>query len=208
MKGDIDTNTLFLDYYRFSGSYANLKWEQGSRRPMFYCDIPSLDPTLLIMQYKVYPKFHDSGRHIMLRHEMIPTKFAKLFTTEGSKEPLSLQLLSCPDYVREIVERMFQFEMKENGQNGRGYNARNHPVPEDETIEFFHSIMKKAMFGPKAGKYEPFYEALINTGRAPGKLHNQQKKALRDLGVISKVRRGNYEISGQLKTLLDRLNPA
>lgn len=199
-------NTLFLDYYRFVGSYANLKWEKSSGRPMFYCDVPSLSPELPVMQYKVYPKFRNMKNQIMLRHEFIPTKFAKLFYPEDSETPLSMLVLCQPDYVREVVERVFQCEMKHNGQNGQGYNARNFEVPQKAWNELFHKLMNKALLGAAAKNYEVFYESLIDSGIVPNKLRSSVKKQLVDLGVISKVKRGKYEASREFKAILDCIN--
>ena len=199
-------NSLLLDYYRFIGSYANFKWEKSSGRPMFYCDIPSLSPEFPVMQYKVYPKYRNMKNQIMVRHEFIPTKFAKIFHAEGSDLPLSMLILSQPDYVREVVERVFQCEMKHNGQNGQGYNARNFEAPQYAWKELFHKLIKKAMFGAAVPNYEVFYESLIDSGIVPNKLRSSAKNQLIDLGVVSKVKRGKYEASREFKAILDCIN--
>lgn len=197
--------SLWLRYHRFSGTYANLKWEQETRRPMFYCDVPSMDPTLPIMQYKVYPKFRDEKIHIMLRHEFIPTRFAKYFTLQGSDLPLSMLLLSQPAFVRETVERLFQHEFIVKGPNLQGYNPRYREVPEDETVVFSHGLMSKLLFGKRSDEFAPLFQSMLDTGLSPKTLPWSLRKKFIEHGMLVKVKHGRYELTAPFKAMMERL---
>ena len=191
---------LWLDWFSKVGSYANLKFEVGSMRPMFYCDIPSIDPTLPIMQYKEYPKFRNDKGQVMIRHEFIPTRFSKYFSPEGGL-PLSLMVLTNPPFVREMVERMFQYEYIHTRVRGWGYNARFEPSEDDDVDSLFRSILGAAVFRGKAGAYSAQLSSFLDTGLVPGALSKEHKKRMEDLGISSKVRRGRYEATAAFRSL-------
>lgn len=114
-----------------------------------------------------------------LRSECIPTRFGKYF---GKDAPDGLALvekvLSNPEYCRETAERLMQLELELNGVEGLGYNDRYRKLTKNEKEEWFHNIVKTAIFGGKAEKYSSEYQAFLDTGQMPGSVPRHYRKKM------------------------------
>lgn len=196
----------YAKFHRFAGKYINMKYEAESARPSVYMDLPSMDPTLAMMQYKIYPKFRDSRNRIMIRHEITPTRYMKLACADATdRVPVSSKVLTNPAWVRETMERYLQQELWQNGINGFGYNERYREWKNPEPDKLQMNLIKASLFGSldKAAKYESQFQALLDTGIMPNKLPPGCKKKLLDLGIVTKKKRGDYRTTESFSRLLD-----
>ena len=155
--------------------------ELETTRPSFNCDLPCMDPTMPMMQFKVYPKYrYKVNNAIMLRHEIIAGSFFKEFgKTSPDSLPLSMKVLSNPEYCRETAERLLQLELYLNGQEGLGYNERFKEPEMNEYVTWFNEFTMNAIFGKKAANYEAEYQMFLDTGKIPTSipLHFRKKMA-------------------------------
>ncbi|MCK5017192.1 MAG: hypothetical protein KAS32_08975, partial [Candidatus Peribacteraceae bacterium] len=199
---------LYAKFHRFSNKYSNLKYEAESARPSFYCDIPSPDPTLPLMQYKAYPKFRDMDNQIMIRHEMIPTKIMKHICADAEDEiPIASKVLSNPAYCRETIERFFQFELKHNGTNGFGYNNRYREWKNPDPRSLIHQTVRTAIFGSedKYHKFKPQFQSFLDTWILPSGFPANYRKRMLELGYITKKKRGMYQATESFIRLMTQL---
>ena len=194
-------------YHKYSNSYCNVKYDGKTDRPSLQMDIFSINPEFPIMQHKIYPKFYHSNKNIMLRTELIPTRFIKFLTLDDDELPISQKVLSNPAYVREIVERLFQFELKQNGVRGHGYNKRfkNQWHPEHEGLST--SLIGKAIFGRNADRYEIELEK-IKGGRIANTVPIYYRKKMVEMGIATKIKRGAYTTTGSFNEILKKLYQA
>jgi hypothetical protein len=172
---------------------AQVSYDSKTRRYCCYFDIMSPDPTLPIMQFKIYPKFHYDGVP-WFRYEMIPTRFAKYIEVSDIDNPkgLNFQLLSSPARTRELVERLYQFEAFCNG-NGHGYNKRlkamANPKPD---IEMMVNITASAVWPGSCEKHIDVIKQMLRIGQLPKGVSCRARQKLEKFGIISKQRRGVY----------------
>lgn len=197
---------LYSKFHRFAGKYINMKYEVESARPSVYMDLPSMDPTLAMMQYKIYPKFRNSKNEIMIRHEITPTRYMKIACADATdKIPIAFKVLTNPAWCRETMERYLQLELWQNGMNGLGYNERYHEWknPEPEIVQL--NLVKAAIFGSldKAAKYESPFQAFLDTGILPGTIPHNYRKKMVDQSIVTKKKRGEYRITESFSRLLD-----
>lgn len=179
--------------HKFANSYANFKYEKESKRPSFYCDVPSMDPSLPVMQYKVYPKFWNNERTPMVRHELTPTRFIKLAMGDSNDNlAIAFKVLSNPAYCREMIERFLHFELFHNGILGSGYNQRYAEWKFPDVDENSKKWLCVAAFGDRYEKYYPYFEKMLQTGQVPSAVPSNFKKRMMELGIISKQKRGVY----------------
>ena len=172
------------------GNYVNCKIENG--RPSFYCDIASLDPTTPVMQYKIYPKFHISGK-TYVRHELTNTKFSKLIDSSIDREQsgLSYTLLNDPEFARKTFEEIFWLETYNH--RGDGYNRRYSQDMSDEALlNFFATLTAKAVFNQSYLSRTGDMIQLMRTGKCPKTIRGRPRRTMEKLGIISKQNRGNY----------------
>lgn len=168
--------------YQSCGDYASFKCEKGTSRPTFNCNFLSMDPTVPMFQYKMYPKFRNSKNNIMLRHEIIAGSFFKQYGKDTPDSlPMSMKVLSNPRYCMEEAQRLLQLELYLNGMEGLGYNIRFHKPTENEKEEWLLQLIQEAIFGKKAEKYAPEFQVWVDTGKIPGTLPANYKKKFRAL---------------------------
>lgn len=175
---------LVHKYHPYTKAYARFKVDIEQKRPSFNCDIPGMNPEYSMMQFKVYPKYRNPNGSIGLRSEIIPTRFFKEF---GKDAPDSLaiaqKVLSNPEYCREVVERLLQLELLLNGVEGLGYNERFRKPTPSEDKEWLHSLVKRAIFGNKAGEFEVEYQAFLDTGKLPKSLSLYYRKKMKAMDL-------------------------
>ncbi|RLC76526.1 MAG: hypothetical protein DRI61_13120 [Chloroflexi bacterium] len=186
------------NYHPFAKGYSNYKFEAQSSRPSFYCDIPSMNPLVPMMQYKVYPKFRNKNNNIMLRREIIPTRFFKEFGKDAYDNlPIAQKVLSNPEYCRELVERLLQLELELNGVEGLGYNERFKEPKIYDYVVWFHNLVKCTIFGKKAANYSAEYQAFLDTGKLPKTIPLHYRKKMVELELDKFLHRVLSRITDQ-----------
>lgn len=191
-------------YHRFSNRYCDVDYDGINDRPSLHMDIFSINPEFPIMQYKVYPKFYDENKNIMLRSEMIPTRFIKFLAMDDNGLPLSQLVLSKPAYVREMIERLFQFELKCNGVQGHSYNKRFKECARPNHEGLSTTLIGKAIFGRKADQYEIELEK-IKGGRIPLTIPIYYRNKMVKMGIATKIKRGTYATTGSFNEIIKKL---
>jgi hypothetical protein len=179
------------------GNYVNFKVESKTARPSFYCDIASLDPTIPVMQYKAYPKFHHKGT-AWIRQELTNTRFSRMLETSDFEDlkGINFFILNEPKYARELFEKAYWLETY--NKSGAGYNNRFKNKATAEQVEYLSDrLTAMAMFPHSWETRINDIKQLNRTGKCPKTITGRPRKRMEEHGILSKQRRGSYLTTSQ-----------